>query len=79
MSPDAQGWATRADVHRALLVLDQLPDLIVETRTRRGHSVRAAAKKIGIDYTNLSRIENRLASPSIETSKLLLAYLVKTR
>lgn len=75
MSPDANGDATRADVARAILVLDQLPELIVARRARLGHSVRHAATVIGTTYTNLSAIENRRVEPGLPTIRDLLDYL----
>lgn len=79
MSPDAQGRATRADVRRTLLVLDTLPTILYETRTRRGHSIRAAATKIGVHYRNLHAIEHGTSAPGVETIEKILKYVAKGR
>lgn len=40
-------------------VLDGLPLLVREIRRRRGLSIRAAAREVGIPFSNLDRFERR--------------------
>lgn len=76
MSPDQNGVPTREDIKRARLVFDNLPELVRAAREKRGHNIRTAGEIIGINYTNLSPIENRVSFPSWETLDLILDYLL---
>lgn len=76
MSPNQNGVATREDIKRAQLVLEQLPELVRAAREKRGHNIRTAGEIIGVNYTNLSRIETRVGFPSWETLDMLLDYLL---
>lgn len=79
MSPKADGTPTRADVRRAVLVVENLPTLLVAHRTKRGDSVRAAAEKIGIAMATVSLVERGLIDPEYRTILAVLDYLTRNR
>ena len=65
----------REDAAAGYRILDHLPDLLRNERTRRGLSQRAVADEVGVGYAELCRYERRKSSPSLETALRLLFWL----
>lgn len=68
----------REDAAAGYRILDHLPDLLRNERTRRGLTQCAAADEVGVGYAEWCHYERRRKQPSLETTLRLLFWLNKS-
>lgn len=64
---------------RTVKVLDDLPAAVKRERLAVGMSLRAAAREIGINFSTLSRFENRKVGVQLAPVRKILVWLARGR